>query len=73
MWRLIQLRAKAWTTTFADAIPFLKASFPTSAPTVLDIAGQNLSLAGYLVGAFSVVSSLEAVLSFPVPRLFLAV
>ena len=34
--------AKAWMTTSADVVPFLKASFPTSSPTVLDVAGENL-------------------------------
>ena len=34
--------AKAWTTTSVDGVPFLKASFPTSSPTVLDVAGENL-------------------------------
>ena len=55
----------------ADAVPFLEVSFPTSPPTVLDVAGENIPLAGYFVGAFSVVSSLETLLGFPVPRLFL--
>jgi hypothetical protein len=30
----------------------LEASFPTSPPTVLDVAGVNLPMKGYLVGAF---------------------
>jgi hypothetical protein len=64
---------KAWMMTSVDAMPFLKASFFTSPPTVLDIADENLPLAGYLVSAFSVVSSLEALLGFAVPRLLLAV
>ena len=55
----------------ADVVPSLEASFPTSPPTVLDDAGENLPLTGYLVGAFSVVSSLEALLGFPILRLFL--
>jgi len=55
----------------ADAVPFLEVSFPTSPPTVLDVAGENIPLAGYFVGAFSVVSSLEALLGFPILRLFL--
>ena len=42
VWRWFEVGAKAWTTTFADVVPFLKASFPTSSPTVLDVAGQNL-------------------------------
>ena len=57
----------------ADAVPFLEVSFPTSPPTVLDVAGENIPLAGYFVGAFSVVSSLETLIGFPVPRLLLAV
>jgi hypothetical protein len=43
-----------------DVVPFLEASFPTSPPTILDVAGENLLLMGYLVGVFSV-SSIEAV------------
>ena len=62
---VVEVGAKTWTTTFVDAVPFLEASFPTSPPTVLDVAGENLSLAGYLVGAFSVVFSLEASLGRP--------
>jgi hypothetical protein len=73
VWRLLEVRAKAWTTMSADVVPFLKASFSTSPPTVLDIAGENLPLAGYLVGTFSVVFSLEALLGFAVPRLLLTV
>jgi hypothetical protein len=65
--------AKAWTTTSTNAVPFLEASFPTTTPTVLDVAGVNLSLAGYFVGAFSIVSSLEALLGFLVPWLLLVV
>ena len=64
---------KAWTTTSADVVPFLEASFPTSRPTVLDIVGENLPFEGYLVGAFIVIPSLEALLGFPVPRLLFAV
>ena len=71
MWRLLEVEAKAWTTTSVDAVIFLEASFPTSRPTVLDIVGENLPFEGYLVGAFSVVSSLEALLGFPILRLFL--
>jgi hypothetical protein len=56
----------------ADVVPFLEASFPTSPPTVLDVASENLPLAGYFVGICSVVSSLEALLDIPVPRLLLA-
>jgi hypothetical protein len=28
---------------FVDAVPFLEASFPTSPPTVLDVAGRRVS------------------------------
>lgn len=72
MCRLPEIRAKAWTTTSADAVPFLEASFHTSPPTVLDVVSENLLLMGYLVGVFSV-SSLEALLGIPVPQLLLAV
>jgi hypothetical protein len=53
-------------TTSADAISSLEASFPTSPPTVLDVAGENLPVSDYLVGASSVVSSLGAWLGFSV-------
>ena len=69
---MLEVGAKAWTTTLADAVPFLEASFPTSPPTILDVAGENLPMIGYLVGAFSVVSSLEAWLGFPVLQLLLS-
>jgi hypothetical protein len=39
--------------TFMDAIPFLEAFFPTSPPPVLDVAGENLPMTGYLVGTFA--------------------
>jgi len=42
VWRWFEVGAKAWTTTSADVVPFLKASFPTSSPTVLDVVGENL-------------------------------
>ena len=42
VWRWFEVGAKAWTTTSVDVVPFLKASFPTSSPTVLDVAGENL-------------------------------
>ena len=42
VWRWFEVGVKAWTTTSADVVPFLKASFPTSSPTVLDVAGENL-------------------------------
>ena len=41
VWRWFEVGAKAWTTS-VDVIPFLKVSFPTSSPTVLDVAGENL-------------------------------
>jgi hypothetical protein len=50
---LFEVEAKAWTTMSADVVPFLEASFPTSPPTVLDVAGENLPMKGYLVGAFA--------------------
>ena len=68
----LEIGAKAWTTTFTGVVPFLEASFPTSPPTVLDVVGENLPMAGYLVDAFSVVSSLEAWLGFSVPQLLLS-
>ena len=46
---VVEVGAKTWTTTFVDAVPFLEASFPTSPPTVLDVAGENLSLSALLV------------------------
>ena len=58
-------------TTSAKVVPSLEASFPTSPLTILDDAGENLPLAGYLVGTFSVFSTLEALLGFLVLRLFL--
>ena len=58
-------------TTSADSVPSLEVSFPTSLPVILDVAGENLPFAGYIVGAFSVVSSLEALIGVPVPRSFL--
>ena len=64
---MLEVGAKAWTTMFADVVPFLEESFPNSPPTVLDVAGESLPLAGYLVGTFSVVSSMEALLGFPAP------
>jgi hypothetical protein len=70
---VLEVEAKAWTTTSVDDVPFFEASFPTSPPTVLDVVGENLLLTGYLVGAFSVVSSLEALLGFLVPRLLVVV
>jgi len=54
-------------------ITSLEASFPTSPPTVLDVAGENLPLAGYFVGASWVVSSSKALLGFPVAQLLLVV
>jgi hypothetical protein len=42
----------AWTMMSADVVPSLEASFSTSSPTVLEVAGENLPLAGYSVGAF---------------------
>ena len=38
----VEVGAKAWMTTSADVVPFLKASFRTSSPTILDVAGENL-------------------------------
>jgi hypothetical protein len=66
--RGVEVGAKAWTMTSVDAVSSLEASFPTSPSAVLDGAGENLPLAGYIVGAFSIVSSLEALLGVPVPR-----
>jgi hypothetical protein len=56
-----------------DDVPFLEAPFPTSPPAVLDVAGENLPLAGYIVDAFSIVFSWKALLGVLVPRLLLAV
>ena len=69
---VVEVGAKTWTTTFVDAVPFLEASFPTSPPTVLDVADGNLPMASYHVGAFSVVSSLEAWLGIKVLQLLLS-
>jgi len=69
---LLEVGTKAWTTAPTNVVPFLEVSFPTSPPTVLDVAGENLPMIGYLVGAFSVVSSLEAWLGFPVLQLLLS-
>jgi hypothetical protein len=71
VWMLLKVGAKARTTMSVDVVPSLETYFPTSPPTILDVVGENLPLACYLVGAFSVVSSLEALLGFPVPRLLL--
>jgi hypothetical protein len=73
VWRLLEVGAKAWMTMSADTVTMLEASFPTSPPTVLDVAGENLPLAGYFVGAFTIVSSLEVLLGFLVSWLLLAV
>lgn len=61
------------TTAFADVVFFLEASFPTFPSIALDVADENLPLTGYLVGAFSIVYSLEAWLVFPVSWLLLAI
>ena len=65
MWRLLEVEAKAWTTTSIDAVIFLEASFHTSPPTVLDFAGENLPLSGYLDDALGAVSFLKALLGNP--------
>jgi hypothetical protein len=67
VWTLLEVGVKAWTTTSVDAVSSFEASFPASPSAVLDVTGENLPLAGYIVGAFSVVSSLEALLGVPVP------
>ena len=55
----------------ADIVPSLEVSFLASPPVVLDVACENLPLAGYIVGALSIVSSLEALLGIPILRSFL--
>jgi hypothetical protein len=62
VWRLLEVGAKAWTTTSVDVVSSLEASFPTSPSAVLDGAGENLPFVGYIIDAFSVVFSLEALL-----------
>ena len=69
----LEIGAKAWTMTSVNVVPFLEASFPTSPPTVPDVAGENLPMVGYLVSVFCVVSSLEAWLGIPVLQLLLPV
>ena len=49
-------------------IPCWRRPFLPLPPSVLDVAGVNLPLAGYLVSAFSIVSSLEAWLGIAVPQ-----
>jgi hypothetical protein len=71
VWRLLEVGARAWTTT--DVVPFLVASFTTSPLAVLDVAGENLPLTSYIVSAFSVVFSWKALLGVLAPRLLLAV
>jgi hypothetical protein len=52
VWGLLEVGAKAWTTTSTDVVPFLEASFPTS-PTVLEVASENLPMTGYLVNVLA--------------------
>jgi hypothetical protein len=73
VWRLFEVKAKAWMMTSTDVVRFLETSFPTSPPTVLDVASENLLLTGYLVNPLSVVSSLDVLLGLPVLRLLLVV
>jgi hypothetical protein len=73
VWRLFEVKAKAWMMTSTDVVRFLETSFPTSPPTVLDVASENLLLTGYLVSPLSVVSSLDVLLGLPVLRLLLVV
>jgi hypothetical protein len=42
LWRMHEVKVKAWTTTSTDVVPSLQASFTTSLPTMLDFAGENL-------------------------------
>lgn len=69
---MLEIEAKAWTMTFANAVPFLEASFPVSPHSILDVVGENLPIAGYLVGAFHVASSLEAWLNILMLLLLIA-
>jgi len=46
IWKKHEVGAKAWTATSMDAVPSLEASFTTSLPTALDVAGETLPSSG---------------------------
>jgi hypothetical protein len=59
--------AKAWTAASVDVASSLEASFLHLSPRPFWIAGENLPLRACDVGAFGVVSFLEASRGFPTP------